>query len=202
MIDLKLTPSLPEVEKMLGPEFAKQAKFALAKSLSKTAVDAKKRLQGALSADFTVRSRWTAGSFRTTPATKTTLVAEVGSTADYMALQATGGPKTSKSGKDVGVPVGARPTPTARTTPAKFPSRMLKKKKVFVQTTKGGLVGVWQRKGKARYPLMLLWILKKQVDIQPRWDFKGQVERAVQLDWHRHIEAALDAALRDPGKPR
>lgn len=203
MIDISLSPNLAEIEKWLGPEFAKQARFALASSLSKTAVGAKVRLQGTLPADFTIRSKWTAGSIRTTPATKSTLQATVGSTASYMALQATGGLKVGRTGKDVAVPVGARPTRQTKTTPATFPSRLLRKKKGFavILPTDSGVQGVWVLKGNRKKPhLRLMWLLKKKVEIKPTWDFAGQVQTYVALEWPRRIAAALDAALKDPGK--
>jgi len=202
MIDISLSPNLHEIEKWLGPEFAKQAKFALAKSLSQTAVGAKTRLIGTLPADFTIRSKWTAGSIRTTPATKTTLEAQVGSTASYMALQATGGPKVSRSGGNVAVPVAARPTRQTKTTPATFPSLLLARKRwAFIAPTDSGVMGVWMLQGSKKRPhIRLMWILKPRVEIKPTWDFSGQVETFVALDWPRRIKAALDAALKDPGK--
>lgn len=196
MLDIVLTPNLPELEKMLGPEFKRQARYAMAQALTKTAKGAQARLRGTLPADFTVRSKWTAGSIQITSARKTNLEATVGSTADYMRLQAEGGDKQGRTGKDVGVPVGARPTPMSRTTLAKHPAKMLTKKRYFVATMKSGKTGIWRRTGKKRLPIKLMWLLQPKVHVRARWDFIGQVQTFVGVEWPRRLHASLDEAIK------
>ena len=200
MIDITVTPSLRELERLLGPKFARQAKFALARSLTLTVDDARKRLRGALPAYFTVRSHFVASTIMTDHATKARLVAEVGSiqragSSLDMSLHATGGVKRGRTGKDLGVPVGARPTPSAKTTKAKFPGAMMKKRKYFRQVV-NGRPGIWRRMGKKRYPIRLMWLLQPSVKISKDWPFEAQVQRAVFLVWAKNLKRSLDSALK------
>lgn len=200
MLTVDVSPSLPALEKMLGPELAKQARFALALSLTHTAGDARKRLIGGLPAYFTVRSKFVASTMQTTRATKQGLTAIVGSVQRVgssldMSIHATGGQKVAKDGGRVGVPLGARRTPTSKTTKSQFPSKMLKRRKYFKQTVNGKL-GIWRRTTKKRYPIKLMWLLEPEVEIRPDWPFEKQVQKAVLLDWSRRLHAALDRAIK------
>lgn len=195
MIDVTVTPDVKTLERLLGPVFARQARFAIALGLTRTAEDAQTRIRALLPTVFTLRSKWVTRGIQRTRATKSTLTSEVGSRSDFMDLHATGGRKEGK-GKGVAVPVigGARRTKAAKTTRSRWPGAMLKRTKFFVQTVRGKR-GVWKRQTKKRHPIRLQWSLEPEVEIKPTWPFERQAQNAVAKSWAVQISKALDKAI-------
>ena len=103
----------------------KQVRFAAAKALTRTAQAAQAEVKRQLPKRFTIRTNWVPNGIRIRPANTSTLSASVLVMNRFMALQETGGDKTSPFGEALGVPVGARPTPQSVTRPSKFPGALL-----------------------------------------------------------------------------
>lgn len=175
----------------------RQLPFATARALTTTARDAALALKSHLADDFTIRTRWLASGIRVNPATKSHLVAEVGSRDEFMALQATGGEKVPRDGGAIAVPEHARPTPTAITRPSQWPGKLLARSRYFVKPLESGDLGVFRRDKGA---LVLMYALKRRVEVRQHWHFDEIVERVVGAKWARNCELALADALRSARK--
>ena len=187
-------------EAAIGRAFAdleKQLRFASAQALTRTAQDAQEEVKRQLPERFTIRTGWLAKGVRIRPASRNNLKASVLVKDAFMALQETGGDKTSPFGDALGVPVGARPTPTSVTRPSKFPGALLAKKGFFIAPIVHGsrTMGVWKRTGKGRGERMtLMYVFERKVRLKPRFGFHETVRKvAVERFPHRFTEALRQA---------
>ncbi|MBF0142870.1 MAG: hypothetical protein HQL59_05360 [Magnetococcales bacterium] len=187
-------------ENVIGRAFAdleKQLRFAAAQALTRTAQDAQEEVKRQLPERFTIRTGWLAKGVRIRPANRNNLKASVLVKDAFMALQETGGDKISSFGDALGVPVGARPTPTAVTRPSKFPGALLTKKGFFIAPIAHGskTMGVWKRTGKGRGErLTLMYVFEQKVRLKPRFGFRETVRKvAVERFPHRFAEALRQA---------
>lgn len=195
MLMIEIDPGLKAMENALGPDFKHQLRFAMSRALTSIAFDARRSVIAQLPEAFTIRSTWVERGMRVNKARKTSLVAEIGSVRSWMVLHAEGGEREGKGGDGIAVPVGARPTPRTKTTVGKWPSRMLKRPRHFVQTVKGKR-GVWRRKGRKRYPIQRLWVFADSVEIKKTWRFEDQVLERVRLSWPSRARQAIDYAVK------
>ncbi|MBF0424613.1 MAG: hypothetical protein HQL66_02165 [Magnetococcales bacterium] len=178
-------------------DLEKQLRFAAAQALTKTAQDAQEEVKRQLPERFTIRTGWLAKGIRIRPASRNNLKASVLVKDAFMALQETGGDKTSPFGDALGVPVGARPTPQNITRPSKFPGALLAKKGFFIAPITHGskTTGVWKRTGKGRRErLQLMYVFERKVRLKPRFGFHETVRKvAVERFPHRFAEALRQA---------
>lgn len=196
------------IDRALG-RVEQQVNFASSLALTNTAKDVQKEVRRKLPQKFTIRTGWVARGITVKAATKITQRATVRVKDEFMSLQEFGGTKTSKSGKMVGIPVGARPKHTSVTRPRDYPGSMLKKKGFFLAplpNKSGGSknVGVWRRAGgfvtvsKGRYVgrkrqrIELQYALAPSVKIKPRFGFFELSRREAS----RNIEKRFNEALR------
>lgn len=183
-------PFLRRLEK-----FERQVPFATALGLTRTAQEAQRELRSGLKRHFTIRSKHVERGIRIQRATKRRLVAVVGSKDDFMALQARGG--TKRRSPVVGIPIAARPRPTSKTLPSRFPGSLLAKGKHFVGSPFGGRPALWRRMGGKRRPkLRLMYVFRPSQGIRKRWPFKATVRRVVQREWPVQSKRALEHALK------
>ena len=176
----------------------KQVRFAAAVALTKTAQDAQEEVIRELPERFTIRTNWLARGVRIIPATPGRLVSTVLDKDSFMALQESGGDKVSPFGDALGIPVGARPTPFAITSPSKFPSALLARQGFFIAPISRGsrTMGVWKRTGKGRRErLTLMYIFSRQVRLKPRFGFRETVNRVAMERLPKRFEEALRQAL-------
>jgi len=82
----------------------KDVRFASALMLTRTAQDSQAEIKRQLPRRFEIRNRAVVDGIRIQAATKSKLVASVGSIDDFMALQEEGGTKQSRRGKSLAVP--------------------------------------------------------------------------------------------------
>jgi hypothetical protein len=149
--------------------------FAIARALTWTAQDAQTDVRDELPKRFTLRNSWVKNGIRITPATKASPQAVVGSLEPFMERQETGGAKRSRGGHRIAVPK-AKPS---RVIPrAQRPAAIRNKPRVFTIATASG-AGIVRRQGKKRYPLQLLYWLKRGVQVKPAFGFKGTTGRTV-----------------------
>ena len=116
----------------------------------------------------------------------------------FMVLQESGGDKISPFGDSLGVPVGARPTPTSVTRPGSFPGALLQKKGFFIAPiAKGSPVKVvWKRTGTGRRQRMtLMYVFARQVHLKPRFGFRDTVRRVAVEGFPRRFAEALRRVL-------
>jgi hypothetical protein len=189
-----------------------QVPFATSLALNATIFDARDQLVEDLPKTFTIRSNWTEKGMKVEKATKKFLIAVVGSTRDYMALQATGGTKQANT-KKLGLPVKARPTQESRITPSKFPGRIIAKggfvnrnapgladkrpAAVFAAVKKRPSRGEGKRKRKSSRPkLRLMYYLVDSVDVPQRWDLEKTLNEVAAREWVPNMRRAWRRALR------
>ncbi|MBF0625830.1 MAG: hypothetical protein HQL82_13605 [Magnetococcales bacterium] len=187
-------------ENVIGHAFSdleKQLRFAAAQALTRTVQDAQEEVKRQLPERFTIRTGWLAKGIRIRPASRNNLKASVLVKDAFMALQETGGDKTSPFGDALGVPVGARPTPAVVTRPSKFPGALLAKKGFFIAPIVHGsrTMGVWKRTGKGRGErLTLMYVFERKVRLEPKFGFHETVRKvALESFPHRFAEALRQA---------
>lgn len=196
MIDLDVELDRRERRKL--DQLGRQAPFAIATALTRTAKDAQVRIvQKELPERFTIRSRWVPGGIRFRPATKASLVARVGSVSRFMEQQEVGGERRAGP-KGVAIPYRARPNVTSRTPPSRWPGRQLARRNTFIAPIKEGdsTMAVWRRVGKTgRRPLRLLYVLQDTIKIEPRFGLRETATEVVRERFSRNFEWAYERAL-------
>ena len=175
---------------------SKQMPFATARALTWTAKEAQIELRNRLPDTFVIRRKWVPGGIIITPAKKQSLTARVGSRDDFMAEHATGAKRRPKRTRRMAV------KPYESISQVKARSRRARKatgrRKPFVITFASGKSAVVRRKRiKTRYPLEILKLLEREVDIRKRWPFEEQVARVVEKEFPRLFEKSFDQALKD-----
>jgi hypothetical protein len=109
----------------------KQAVFAAAVALTRTAQEAQGEVVAELPERFTIRTGWVARGIRIQPARRDRLEAVVYSRDEFMARQETGGTKEGRNGKSVAKPVEVRRNPGQTTRPSRWPGALLDKPSFF-----------------------------------------------------------------------
>ena len=165
--------------------------FAIARALTWTAKDAQTDVREDLPKRFTLRNSWVKNGIRISPATKASPQAIVGSLEPFMERQETGGAKRSRGGHRIAVPK-AKPS---RVIPrAQRPAAVRNKPRVFtVQTVYGA--GIVRRQGKQRYPLQILYWLKRGVQVKPAFGFKLTTDTTVRDRFGPNFIESLSQAM-------
>lgn len=182
-------------------DIPKQVRFATSQALNDTAKDVQGwTIGGLLPSKFILRSRgapwWRPGNklgFNIQFASKDKLESRIGSSADFLDEQEHGGQK-SISGRFAAIPTTAtRTTPREVITKSKRPRAVLKRGAFFGHDSMAP--GVYQRVGKARYPLRRLFTFRANVQITARLAFekdgKRRAEQVYQGYFNRRITYAL-----------
>lgn len=174
----------------------RQLPFAIARGLTMTAKDAQGVVQAALPKQYTLRNSWVKSGIRITSATKMSPEAAVGSLEPFMERQETGGRKLAKSGHRVAVP----PRKPSRIIPrGQRPQAQRQKPRVFVPT-KGRMAGaVLRRTTKKRYPLQVLYWLKRGIQVKPSFGFQGRTETTIRQRIGPNLVESMSQALGHTG---
>ncbi|MBF0215321.1 MAG: hypothetical protein HQM00_17475 [Magnetococcales bacterium] len=176
----------------------REIRFAASMALTTTAKDAQAEVLRQLPQRFTIRTGWVAKGIHVRAANKRDLQASVRVLDPFMAMQESGGNKSGLFGKDLGIPVGARPTPTSITRPGRFPGAMLQRKGYFIAPIRKGssVKGVWRRTGKGRRERMkLMYLFSRQVRLKPRFGFHETVRKVALQNFPKRFTEALQKAL-------
>lgn len=179
----------------------RQVPFATALALTMTAQDGQSGVQDSLPRRFTLRNNRVRSGIRITPATKSTLRAIVGSVDDFMEGQETGGTKRARDHSRVAVPVEARRNKRDLIPKSQKPAALRGRRRVLawngsnILSRKGGF-GILERVGKARYPLRVLYWLKKGVKLRPLLGLKGTVLDIVGRRFGLNFARAMEQAQR------
>ncbi|MBF0190237.1 MAG: hypothetical protein HQL99_03685 [Magnetococcales bacterium] len=179
-------------------DVGKQLLFASALTLTNVAKDAQAEVRRLLPQKFTIRTGWVAKGIQIRSASKSDLKATVMVLDQFMAIQETGGTKVGVFGKALGVPVGARSSPTSVTRPGSFPGAMSRRPGYFIAPLKKGanVKAVWRRIGKGRRErLKLMYVLPHQVRLKPRFGFNETVRKVAMENAPRRFAEALQKAL-------
>jgi len=168
--------------------------FAIARALTMTAADAQGDVREDLPKKFTLRNNWVSSGIRITPATKATPMAIVGSLEPFMKRQEEGGTKKARDHSRVAVPKDARRNKRGIIPKGQRPGALRGKPKIFLVKTSMG-AGILRRVGKERYPVQVLYWLKRGVKVKPAFGFKGTTSNTVQQRFGTNFVEALSAAM-------
>ena len=168
--------------------------FAAARALTRTAQDAQGEVKAGLGQRFTLRNNWVVGGIRIKAATKANLEATVGSLEPFMERQETGGTRSARDHSRIAVPVKAKRNKRDLIPKGQRPAALKGKPKVFT-ITKGSGTAIVRREGKARYPLQILYWLKRGVRIKPRLGFKGTTSTIIEQRFAPNFVESLSQAM-------
>lgn len=188
---------LDKVVKSLNDLEKRQVPFATAKALTMTEKDAQAEVLESLPKQFTLRTAWYKPSsplgFKITPATKTKLQSEIYTKAPFMSLQETGGIKTPK-GEMIAVPTeNVRRSKKDRILRSQRPAYLLHqaKRRAFIMKQ-----GIWQRTGRGRGTLRLMYALVPKAKISSRLHFYQTCRGVVERRFKQNFDKAFAEAMR------
>lgn len=182
----------------------KQTIFALASALTATAMQGKTAVVKAIEGTFTIRTNWDkVGPYavKVKPATKTNLVAYVGTAADWLQkfIEEPAGSIVLK------IPQGeflAIPTKNVRRTPrdiiraAQRPRRIAGKRDFLVPLRHGRGFVLMQKQGRGRAAkAVALYLLVPRARIRERDVLFGPTRRAFETNFTKNLSTALDRAF-------
>ncbi len=176
-------------------EFARdQLPFATALALTRTARDASEAARDHLPKVFTTRGDKLARTFVSGRANKSdwpNITVPVGTLAEAMVLQETGGVKRAKSPLGLGIPTSLiRPSKGAKITKAKRPKRLLQKPGVRKADET-----IRRSKTSGRDRREIFYLLRPAVKIKPRLGFQRVVSEAFERAYPGRFAAAMNEAL-------
>lgn len=196
-VKLDIPPGWPD-------SIGKQMRFAAVNTLNKVAVT----LQGQTVSEilphaFTLRSR---GAGWWQPKTKlgfnvkfanrrdASPAAVLGTRADWMPLQEQGGVKRRAAGK-LAIPVGARPSKTSPIPKRMKPKALLHGGKGFLIYAKSGFVGLFERIGKPRKAIKLLYQIRGEAEVQQHIHWIEEMHRRAPALLKSHFATEFRNAL-------
>jgi len=199
MITMTVTADLSRLESMLGAFDSRQAPFAVAKALTRTAQDVQAAVRGEMPSRFTLRRQWIVQGIRIVAARKDKLIATVYSRdSAFMGRQEYGGLKVAQQagGKHVAVPMPAvRRTKTGMIARGDLPANL--GKRAFVLRAKDGRTYLAARyaRGK-RAGVQLLYELRTQTQVRPRLGLHEIGKATVQKTFEANLRDAAEQAMR------
>lgn len=205
-MDIKLSGNYRELEQRLNKIQRKQLPFAFSKTLNDTAFQVRKTVTGpTYNRAFDVKNRKFAGqSFRVFKSTKRKLEASVTQVKvrqlyrGNLKMHAEGGIKRPRAG-NIAIPsdkMKAKRTRTGRIGQANRPRQLLEKPRTFIAVMPSGKRGIWQRRGKKRLPIDLLYTLDKSVRITKNYMFFEDGGKVVRKKLQRNFSKAFDQAMK------
>ena len=205
-MDIKLSGNYRELEQRLNKIQRKQLPFAFSKTLNDTAFQVRKTVTGpTYNRAFDVKNRKFAGqSFRVFKSTKRKLEASVTQVKvrqlyrGNLKMHAEGGVKRPRAG-NIAIPsdkIKAKRTRTGRIGQANRPRQLLEKPRTFIAVMPSGKRGIWQRRGKKRLPIDLLYTLDKSVRITKEYMFFEDGSKVVRKKLQRNFSKAFDQAMK------
>lgn len=183
-LNINVETNISSLSKALDAFGKDQIPFATANALTSTAFVVREHIvERTYPQAFTERNKRFAGTaFRVEKANKRKLEARVFDRfgKDFLALQATGGVKRPR-GSTISIPTDEINRTGRGVAKARRPRALLAGgKRAFRQKTKSGQDVIMQRRGKARYPLKVLYIQEPSANIDKRFNFYEDAGRTVQ----------------------
>lgn len=179
----------------------KQARFAVALALTRTAQDAQRSVTQALPQTFDRPNPWTQKAIAVTPARKDNLESVVfakDSQAKYLGIQEVGGTRTPKPGTPVVVPVNIRLNAFGNIGRGVIKREVHKPGTFTVGQGEKLPPGIYRRtkgRGQGRGKVRLLIAVEKRAKYSPRFNFRRRVTVVAKRTFPRNFENALKQAL-------
>lgn len=165
-----------QATKSLSQIASRQIPFIAAKSLTNVAQKSQTEVKKHIRDEFHIRKK--SGGFessiRIKPANKKNLTSQIYTMAAFASLQQTGGKKKARDGR-LAIPIYSNIKDVKRKTTKNSPSAYLAGD-AFKMRTKSGKEVIAQRK---RGGLKILYFLRKEADIEKRFDMVEVTEKAV-----------------------
>ncbi len=205
-MDINLSGNFRQLERRLNSVQRKQLPFAFSKTLNDTAFQVRKTITGpTYNRAFDVKNSKFAGqSFRVFKSTKRKLEASVTQVKvrqlyrGNLKMHAEGGIRRPRAGH-IAVPsdkMKAKRTRTGRMGQANRPRQLLEKPRTFIAVMSSGKRGIWQRRGKKRLPIELLYNFEKSVRINKNYMFFEDGSMVVRKKLQRNFSKAFDHAMK------
>jgi hypothetical protein len=172
----------------------RQIRFATAKALTRTAMDARRAVMDQLPKTFDRPVPFTMRAIGYRPATKVTLTAAVfvrDRQSEYLAKHVTGGTRKPK-GRALLIPADV-PRDAHGNVSRPWLRRLRSRKDVFSGTVKG-VGGLWQRTKDGRLKLLLAF--EPQAKYEKRFNYEKIVRQTVDKRFAHHFRSALADAMR------
>lgn len=183
------------IKKLRSLTEAQQMKFAAAKALTKTAIEAQAEVKKNMPSRFTIRRQWVIQGIRVERATKSNLTATVYSRDKFMGLQELGGPK-SPLRNYIAVPTRAvRRTPKDMIKKAERPGALGDKVHVIDYKGHKWLALKDARKGAAGH-LRLLYLLIPRAQVKNRLGLRADAMKVARSRFRENLRDALAEAVR------
>jgi hypothetical protein len=192
----------------------RQIPFAAALALTRTAQDIQRGVRAGMPGNFTLRRQWVVQGIRIKMARKDFLQSEVYSRDPFMAIQESGGTKTSirkrvwDYGEYLAIPLDARRSKADIVKKADWPQNLIKPfvltandgrkyLAVHATTNKSGPVPVSKARGKARRASgnRLMYILVKRYELRERLGMGKLARETAAPSFQRHMRQALLDAI-------
>ena len=204
---INIETSAPELSDKIAALISKQMPFVTAVTLSGLAFDVRDMETRGLDRYFKIRTNWTKRTLKAIRAEKSDYPkceSIVGVRDPIMALNITGGQRTSDSGKVAAPASNTRKllNPGRETLPpTKFPNRILSKNtyygnRPFVLKTRSNNYFVAVRTTKKKNPLEVLYTIKDSVKIEKNWPFVDNAREIVSNNYSEKFKINLEKALR------
>lgn len=182
---------MAKVDSNLAKLAGNQLPFITSVALNRTATGARDLVRSNLPKRFTLRNNWTRGGIQSVMSNKSSLMAQV-LAPDYMAIQETGGERSPRVSSTLAAPAEK----TNRVIPKGLrPRAMIQSGKAFVLPMSNGNAGVFQRTGKKRKDIKLLYTLSDQQSYEERFHFEDDVRAYVMTKFSVNFAAAFAQAM-------
>ena len=183
-----------QLDSNLAKFAGKQLPYAASVALNRTAVGARDLVRDNLPKRFRLRNNWTKGGVQARTSTKSNLMARV-LAPEYMLIQETGGTRQPTKSKLLAAPAEAMQS--NRVTPkAKRPRALIASGKGFILDMGNGDAGVFERYGRKRGQIRLLYWLTDDQQYEQRFEFQRDVSAYVQGKFSVNFATAVADALK------
>lgn len=213
MIELDIDSNAEDFRRKFGALAERQIPFAVARSLTNLANDARSEIIAQFPKVFRLRNRRTLTSVITERANKTDSISVMQSLVairdPWIAQHDTGRDKTPQRGPSLFIPTGRGAAQgsltrgaSGATKTAFKPSAIIRaasqkrKRPTFIQTVNGNQ-GVFQRTTKSRYPIRMIYLLEPRAEIKSdRIQARQITELIVRQRWPIYFVDFLDNAIK------
>jgi len=201
---INVQSNIKEFTRDLSRMAKEQIPYATSRAMNDTMVQAQEAEVSNVQAVFNNKVKWWNKANRRTGirvefSNKKNLTAAVYTGAYFATMQEDGGIKRPHQGKRLAVPAQGIPKKYRNTPGASGAAKALKEPRTFIFNGGYGkrdfTPGIWQRKGKKRLPIRLLFHWETAANIKPRFRFIATARDTVDKRFMRNFSQRLDQAI-------